>query len=202
MLPHRAQRSGSSQKLIASAVVVAGGDGKRFGGDKLSQLVGEKTILERVVNSLASAGLSEILVVVETEKIVPGSARVVVEEEHSIRAAILTGLRMAAHRRIFLAAGDMPFLNPHTIRWQISLAPSTIPVWKNGFLEPLHSVVGKNLEKFLEDGVKLGEAILASGAESVPAELFPEHEFFNVNTREDLEMARRTLREELRSSSP
>ncbi|MEM4309141.1 MAG: molybdenum cofactor guanylyltransferase [Thermoplasmata archaeon] len=180
--------------MNASAVVLAGGDGKRFGGNKLSQCIGEKTLLEHVLSSLAAAGFAEILVVVEKEVKIAGDVRVIVEKEHSIQAAICTGIATATSDRIFLTAGDMPFLSPDAILWQLSIAPYTIPVWKNGHLEPLHSVVGKNLTKFLKANTKIGETILASGARPVPAEQFPEHEFFNVNTKEDLERAREISR--------
>lgn len=182
--------------MRVSAIVLAGGDGKRFGGNKLSQYIGEKTILERVIDTLVSAGIPEIIVVISdggNENPISHDVKIVVEEVHNLQSAVISGCKKAFYERVFLTAGDMPFLKRDAILWQLSHSGFTIPRWKKGYLEPLHSVVGKRLHQLLREGIKLGDAILASGAKPIPAELFPEFEFFNVNTREDLEKARKIV---------
>ncbi|MGB9636279.1 MAG: molybdenum cofactor guanylyltransferase [Thermoplasmata archaeon] len=202
MLSNGLKCTGNSEKreLDIGAVVVAGGNSTRFGSNKLKAIIGKKSILEHVLSSLLSLGLREIVLVVsEREKLYYPGINVILENEHNLSGAISTGISACSARRVFLTAGDMPFLNPQAIYRQSMLAEFSIPVWKNGNLEPFHSVVGKNLCEFLGESHRVGEAILASGVVPVPAEAFPEYEFFNINTPEDLEKARKILEGKLLS---
>lgn len=203
MLSHglECHRSAANRKTDVSAVVLAGGDSSRFGTNKLHANLCGKTLLEHVLRALTPVGFREIIVVVNGYQNMPG-VKFVREREHTIFSAIITGIQESASDRIFLTAGDMPFLNPHAIIKQIAAAAYSIPVWQNGNTEPFHSVVSRHIVEFLQHPTRLSRAILASGSIKIPAEDFPEHVFFNVNTRKDLETACRIWNEKNARNSP
>lgn len=122
-------------------------------------------------------------------------------------AGLEAGLRMARGRFAFATACDLPFLNGIVIDKLFDLADkdlgyeAAVPVQPNGYFEPLHSVYERAkmqhaCQRALERGerrihVPLQELVV----NRVPKEKFlpmdPEQlSFFNLNTREDLKMAR------------
>jgi molybdopterin-guanine dinucleotide biosynthesis protein A len=122
-------------------------------------------------------------------------------------AGILAGMKKARGDLAFATGCDLPFLNLEVIRRLFELADkenydAVVPVQPNGFFEPLHCVYRRKkmlsaCERALEKAERRIHAPLqelrlrqipVDQLRTIDANLFS---FFNLNTREDLEAARK-----------
>ncbi|WP_297073930.1 molybdenum cofactor guanylyltransferase MobA [Thermococcus sp.] len=185
--------------------VLAGGRGKRFGGDKLLFKISGKPLISHTIERLKSADSVDEIVIVASpenaEKLKALGYRVVVDE-------LLVGPIGGIYKALslgdaFVVAGDMPLLVPEFVdfvvkRFERAKKPACVPKWSNGYLEPLHAAYSGELRSFLEkkieaDQYAINRAIRESDACYIEIESLPEEwreSFFNVNTREDLRRIR------------
>ncbi len=181
--------------------VLAGGRGKRFGGDKLLFKISGKPLILHTIERLESAGgIDEVILVASrenSEKLKGLGYRVVVDE---LLVGPIGGIYTALSLGdAFVVAGDMPLLVPEFVdliieRFNRAKKPACVPRWSNGYLEPLHAAYSKEFRPFLEEKIKskqyaINQAIRESEACYIEIESLPEEwreSFFNVNTREDL----------------
>ncbi|ASJ01445.1 molybdenum cofactor guanylyltransferase MobA [Thermococcus gorgonarius] len=181
--------------------VLAGGRGKRFGGDKLLFEISGKPLILYTIERLEKAdSIDEVVVVASPEnadKLKPLGYRVVVDE---LLVGPIGGVYTALSLGdAFVVAGDMPLLVPEFIdfiveRFKTAKKPACVPRWGNGYLEPLHAAYSSEFREFLEENIKAGQyainqAIRESDACYIEIESLPEkwrESFFNVNTRKDL----------------
>ena len=204
---------------MRSAVILAGGNGRRLGAEKsllefedrplicwtaekLSQTADEIVVVAR---SQAHAGRLEEVIsnfaplakVAFTWDSVAGFGPV---------AGLYAGMKEASGSLAFATGCDLPFLNPQVIERLFELADeedyeAAVPVQSNGFFEPLHSVYHR--EKMLlacERAIKKAERRIHAPLQELHVRrvyvdllrpLDPDLlTFFNLNTREDLEKAR------------
>lgn len=194
-------------------VVLAGGKGCRFGGDKARARFEGETLLERTVARLALV-FSEVIVVADREdRFRDLSVRCVVDRLPGLGpiGGIDAALRAASGRAIFVVACDMPFLNPEVIRWMVSLSQGydlVIPALSDG-LHPLHALyTGRSLSAIAAQ-IEKGERALCSLAEYVRSRFVLEEAFrrrdpsllsvMNINRPEDFKQASQILaKKELR----
>ena len=185
--------------------VLAGGRGKRFGGDKLLFKISGKPLVLHTIERLESAeGIDEIVIVASpenAEKLKALGYRVVVDE---LLVGPIGGIYTALSLGdAFVVAGDMPLLVPEFVdfvveRFKGSKKPACVPRWGNGYLEPLHAAYSGEFREFLGAKIRAGQyainrAIRESEACYIEIESLPEEwreSFFNVNTREDLRRIR------------
>ena len=180
---------------------MAGGRGKRFGGDKLLFKISGKPLVLHTIERLQSAdSINEIAIVASpknAEKLKALGYRVVVDE-------LLVGPIGGIYKALslgdtFVVAGDMPLLVPEFVdfiveRFKLSKKPACVPRWSNGYLEPLHTAYSSDFKDFLENEIEasqyaINRAIRESDACYIEIEGLPgewRESFFNVNTREDL----------------
>jgi molybdopterin-guanine dinucleotide biosynthesis protein A len=181
--------------------VLAGGRGRRFGGDKLLFRINGKPLLLYTIERLEKAErIDEIVLVASrenTEKLRSFGYEVVVDDLMvGPMGGIYTALSLGD---AFVVAGDMPLLIPDFIdliaeRFEETKKPACVPRWGNGYLEPLHATYSSSFRDFLWERIKSGnyainQAIRESDACYIEIEKLPEgwrESFFNVNTREDL----------------
>lgn len=122
-------------------------------------------------------------------------------------AGLLAGMEKARGDLVFATGCDLPFLNPKVIERLFELADEesydvAVPVRPNGYFEPLHSVYRR--EKMLsacERALERSERRIYVPLQELAVRKIPVDElrpfdpnllsFFNLNTREDLEEARR-----------
>ena len=110
---------------------------------------------------------------------------------------IYSGLAAAAHDLAFIAAADMPFLNPMLIRdlvGRASRADAVVPL-TDGRPEPLHAVYRKSLLNPARQRIERRELKVAPVFDAVSTVWMPEHElrrldpdlysFWNLNTPDD-----------------
>jgi molybdenum cofactor cytidylyltransferase len=107
-------------------VVLAAGESRRMGRPKQLLPFGERTILERVVDTLLTAGVGEVIVVLghlaERVRAVLGDrpVRTVVNESyrHGMLSSVKCGVRAigAEHDAVLFALGDQPHLESAVVR--------------------------------------------------------------------------------------
>ncbi len=181
--------------------VLAGGRGRRFGGDKLLFKISGKPLILYTIERLEKAeGIDEIVLVASrenAEKLERLGYGVVIDELLvGPMGGIYTALSLGD---AFVVAGDMPLLVPEFVdfiieRFYLEKKPACVPRWSNGYLEPLHAAYLREFRSFLGEKIKSGRyainrAIRESEACYIEIESLPEEwreSFFNVNTREDL----------------
>lgn len=192
-----------------SSVILAGGKSLRLGHDKITEKVGNVTLLEKVISRIDS--LSKDIVIVTAEErsfkefadnkkiktladIFPGRGSL---------GGIYTGLKKSETFYNLVIAADMPFLNGELLAYMTEVAEGfdfVIP--KIGtFFEPLHAIYSKNCVTPIETMIRktrrviieLFDFVKVRYVEAEEIDRFdPEHlSFFNINTVEDLELARK-----------
>lgn len=197
--------------MNVTGIILAGGKSRRMGEDKRFLPVGEATLLERVVSVMIPL-FPEVLIVIAQDSpalAVSGCTvhRDVVADCGSL-GGLFTGLVKAANQRVFVAACDMPFLNPDMIRWFLeydALADIVMAALPSG-LQPLHALYGKQALPVFERMVAVRELKIqhiASEPSLRTTLVTPAHwgardalaqSFQNVNTPADLDAARAALR--------
>ena len=199
---------------IRSAIVLAGGKGKRMGMIEKALLEFEgKSILERLLESLFQV-VDEVILsfrdIAQKEKF-----RTVLEKFLSCEIrfcfdtlkdvgpleGIRAGLLESRSEYSFICAGDMPFVDSRVIDLLFEKASghdAALPIWEDGKYEPLHAVYSKKLiseiEKTLEEGrlSVLTPVLRMQDLEFVEISKIREIEpdlrtFVNINTAQDLE---------------
>ena len=195
-----------------TSIVLAGGRARRLGRDKLSEMVGGQTLLQRVIEHLGLLS-EEILIVIAQHRPCPALTASPVEVVTDLYpgggalGGIYTGLVRARSLHSLVVAGDMPFLNPFLLRYLIQLSPEfdVVVPRVEGRLEPLHAVYSKNCLIPIQRRIELGELKILGFLEQVRVRYVEEAEidkldpkrlsFFNINTLADLRRARAMLKE-------
>ncbi|MDT8271675.1 MAG: molybdenum cofactor guanylyltransferase [Desulfomonilia bacterium] len=181
-----------------TGIVLIGGKSQRFGSDKVVTPVGEKLLVEHVIDVIAPL-FDEILLVGHpreplsghriVEDLIPGSGPL---------GGIFTALTHARGPQCFLFAADMPNLNQAFISYMIRRAEDydiVVPMWSKG-REPLHAIYHSRLTGRIERLLKSGERkiypllkeahTLVLDEEIIRTFGRPEEMFANINTQHDL----------------
>ena len=141
----------NSIKTMRSALILVGGRSRRMGFREKALLpIGDKTILEHVMDSLDGVVDEVIISVRDTQqqellKDYTQGYDVVLDKYRDVGplSGILEGLRAANGEYVFVAACDMPFINNDVVELLFKCAEghdAAIPVWENENLEPMHAV--------------------------------------------------------------
>jgi molybdopterin-guanine dinucleotide biosynthesis protein A len=198
--------------LDISCIVLAGGKGLRLGRDKALEIVGDKSLLQRVVSNLSLFNRDIIIVTAvgqSLSQLVNYSKSRIVPDAYPGKGAlggICTGLTASDSFYNLVVACDMPFLNHDLLRYMIQLSPSfDVVVPRLGdMVEPLHAVYSKNCLASAESLLKQGNLSITKlftlvrvryvGAEEIDR-FDPKHlSFFNINTEADLNRARELVK--------
>jgi molybdopterin-guanine dinucleotide biosynthesis protein A len=185
--------------------VLAGGESARIGTDKAFLKIGGKTLIEQILEKLLRIGDDVIVVTNSPERYNHLGVRLVsdISPGKGALGGIYSGLKASKNEYSFVVACDMPFLNVNLIRYMTLLASGHDVVIPrvNGLLEPLHAIYSKrcipSIERLLEkDDLKIVRFFSDVRVRYVEEEeinvLDPKHlSFFNINTLEDLEKARK-----------
>ena len=180
--------------------ILAGGQSRRFGEDKLLfKIRGIKTI-ERVIGS-AREVCSKIYVVAKDRKKFRDLGVEVVEDVLPDQAPIVglyTALQMSPEDKIMILSGDLPLIKPEVLKLLIEEyeEPATV-LYSDGKLHPLIGIYSRSLLPALEDYMKLGKRSLVGFLEQVKYKVVNEEDLrrvdpdlsslMNMNTKEDLE---------------
>jgi molybdenum cofactor guanylyltransferase len=111
----------------AIVAVLAGGRGRRIGGDKAATLLAGRPLISYPLQAAREAGLEAVVVAKPTTTLPALEERVVLEAElpaHplcGVLAALDHTAASASARSVVLLACDMPFLTPALLTWLASL---------------------------------------------------------------------------------
>jgi molybdopterin-guanine dinucleotide biosynthesis protein A len=190
-----------------SGVIFAGGRATRLGGVAKPLLdVGGLTIIERIVDAVRPL-VDELIAVVNDDALVGRPELRVVRDPDphaGVLPALRAGLEAARGELCLVIAGDMPFVSGPLLERLADLADGydlALPV-VDGQAEPLHAVYRREqCIPAIEAALARGERRMIAFHRDVRVREVAEQElrrvdpqlrsFFNVNTAEDLEEARR-----------
>lgn len=199
----------------ASGVLLAGGLSRRMGRDKLPLIVGGRPIIRRAYDALAAC-CEEVIPVIRGPQAPPGlseAASVVRdlrssdEEGLGPLAGLEAGLHYSRHNRVFVAAGDMPFLSEELVRYMLDRleeGPLAVVPRRGKRREPLCAAYEREalgyVSRALDEGVRSLHGFLSTlprveevGEDELRRFGEPELLLMNVNSPEDLERAREAL---------
>jgi molybdopterin-guanine dinucleotide biosynthesis protein A len=195
--------------LDISCIILAGGKSTRLGHDKVLEKVGNTSLLEQVISRIDPL-CKEIIIVTAKERTFTQLAnhqkiRIVSDifPGRGSLGGIYTGLVESKSFYNLALAVDMPFINQSLLKYMISVSKGFDFVLPrvNGLFEPLHAVYSKKcvkpIESIFNDGkkmiIELFNYVKVKYIEAEEVDRFdPQHlSFFNINTMEDLELAKK-----------
>jgi molybdopterin-guanine dinucleotide biosynthesis protein A len=194
--------------LDISGIILAGGKSLRLGHDKVLEKIGDKSLLEQVVSRIEPF-CKNIIIVTADERAFSSleknpKVRTIsdIYPGHGSLGGIYTGLVESSSLYNLIVAADMPFLNESLLSYMIEISDGydfVLPRIGN-FFEPLHAIYSRNcitpIKSILEQGkrviVELFKYVKVRYVETEEVDRFdPKHlSFFNINTAEELELAR------------
>lgn len=195
--------------MNVSCIVLAGGKSIRLGRNKVAEVIGEHSLLERVISSLSFFN-TDIIIVTAKDSSLPqltdhmhiNIVNDIYPERGSI-GGIYSGLKASRSPLNLVLACDMPFLNLNLLRYMLDISDGydvVVPQINRVIFEPLHAVYSKNcvapLERLIKDNIfriiELFPLVKVRYVKNVEIDRFdPDHlSFFNVNTEDDLMLGR------------
>lgn len=195
-----------------AGIVVAGGKGTRLGGrDKAFLEIDGEPIIARTLRLFRAIFTQTIIVTRHPERFAAFGAEVTVDRYpgKGPLAGIHAGLLACRTSHAFVAACDMPLLDPDVIRYLVDRLPRTggtpdvpdgpdaIVPWWDGDVEPLHAIYAARTLPTMERCLERDEHAVRTFLERVRVDYVAETElvrlsgaprsFTNVNTPEELQ---------------
>jgi molybdopterin-guanine dinucleotide biosynthesis protein A len=186
-----------------TGIILAGGESRRMGRDKSFLEKDGRPLIEHIIGLYAGL-FSQTIVVTNTPERYRSYGVELVSDALDIRGpltGIYSGLLGSRSEYGFVAACDMPFLNPGLITYMRTVArgrDAVVPRYA-GYLEPLHAVYRKGLLTAIEAQLRTGDRRIRSIFEHVDVRYLTEEEigrfdperrsFMNVNTPEEYKEA-------------
>ena len=197
-------------------VVLAGGKSRRFGEDKNHIMLGDKTLLEHVLFKIGDK-FQEILIVTSNSLEIQNTKKISIIEDCFEDLGPLVGVLSAmkwikenqkTYKWIATFPSDTPFFDSSIIeeyRKRITINESLLYFVKSN--NKRHNIFGLwslELQKTLEDDLinnnfrKVDKWANKIGVKTIDIDFKKFDPFFNINTRKDLEEAKKILKEKLR----
>jgi molybdopterin-guanine dinucleotide biosynthesis protein A len=191
-----------------TGIILAGGENSRMGENKAFVVMDGERLIDRTLRIFRSLFRETIIVTNSPLDYLDCDAAIVTDIYPGKKAlgGVYTGLFYAADPHAFVAACDMPCLNPGFIAWMMEQAPAydiVVPESPEG-LEPLHAIYAKTClphmkRRITQDQLKITGFYKSLKCltinYSIPTSFDPGNRMFvNVNTPDDLArlQARRT----------
>lgn len=208
-----------SPNLEISCIALAGGKSTRLGRNKITEMIGDKTLLDRVLDILSSFK-REIIIVTSAQSILPDRINYpkvkIVNDIYPGKGSlggIYTGLSASKTFYNIAVACDMPFLNTDLLNYMVEIARGyDLVAFREGDrFEPLHAVYSKNCLSSIglllqRNNVRIIEILnYVKVRYLTPQEIdrFDSRRlsFFNINTEEELLKAIEIARSEPQTAS-
>jgi molybdopterin-guanine dinucleotide biosynthesis protein A len=194
--------------MAYSAIILAGGRGKRMGHrEKALMAINGQPLVTYVIKSLEKL-VDEIIISVRDQaqgelldQILPGYSYAYDEFEHrGPLSGILSGLALCRNEFCFIAACDMPSINENVVKMLFSKSEAydaVIPRREDGFLEPLHAVYRcVSMIRETKKAIERGESIILAPIVKMNVNYLDIEDirkidpnlrtFININTPEDM----------------
>jgi len=141
-----------------TGIVLSGGENRRMGRNKAFLMLEGVPLIEHVLRALRGV-FSRIIIVTNTPALYVAYDAVVVSDAVERRGpltGIYSGLLNSKDEYNFVAACDMPFLNPGLISYMTGLVNDRdiIVPTLDGREEPLHAIYSKNLLPIIEKRIQ------------------------------------------------
>jgi molybdopterin-guanine dinucleotide biosynthesis protein A len=195
-----------------TSIILAGGKSSRLGRSKLLETIEGKSLIQQVVDRLATLS-TEIIIATAHGEAIPCSSTVRIKTVADIYpgkgplGGIHSGLTASSSPRAIVVSCDTPFLSVSLLKYMTQICPAfdiVVPRIKNE-VEPLCAVYSKNclapIQELLERDErqirKLFSMVKVEYVEEDEINRFdPEHlSFFNINSQADLDKARKLAAE-------
>jgi molybdenum cofactor guanylyltransferase len=191
-----------------TSIVLAGGKSSRLGRSKPLQTIGGRSLIQWVIDRLATFS-TEIIIATAQGEAIPCSSHVTVKTVGDIYpgkgplGGIHSGLVASSSSQAVVVGCDTPFLSVGLLQCMTRVSPGLDIVAPRikGKVEPLCAVYSKNcvapIEELLKQDelkiIELFRMVKVGYIEQRDIDSFdPEHSsFFNINSQADLERARR-----------
>ncbi len=190
-----------------AGILLAGGASERLGQDKALLEVDGISLIERVTHRLATV-VDEIVVVTDRPQQF-AFLGLAMTRDHYRGVGVLGGLHagLSTIRSDYgiLVGCDMPFLNPHLLRYLASLRHDYDVVMPRlgDYTEPLHAVYSRRCLPGIQHTIEAGQRRIMRALDGVRVRYVEQAEmepydpdmlsFFNVNGPQDLEQMRALL---------
>ncbi len=196
-----------------SCIILAGGKSIRFGHDKVLERIGNTSLLEQVITRVNPICKDIIIVTAKERNLAQLANHPKIKIANDIfpgqgsLGGIYTGLVKSESFYNLVVAADMPFLNESLLRYMIKVADGYDFVLPhvNKWYEPLHAIYSKNCISPIETILKQGKKVIVELFNYVKVKFIeadeidkfdPKHlSFFNINTKEDMEQAKKIITE-------
>ncbi len=136
--------------MEVTSIILAGGKNLRLGSNKALEIIGGKSLIERVIERVKLLS-NQTLIVTSPGQLAPpvvGEVEVLVDlyPGKGPLGGIYTGLLASRSSHNVAVACDMPFLNIELLRYMIELSrdfDAVVPRLGEGMVEPLHAIYSK-----------------------------------------------------------
>jgi len=198
--------------MEVTSIVLAGGKSLRLGRSKALEVIGGRSLIERVVERLEPVTNQLLIVTSKEQSDLPAirGAEVLIDlyPGKGPLGGIYTGLVAARSSQSIAVACDMPFINSELLCHMIDLSEdfdAVVPRWKGGWIEPLHAIYSKSCLTNMRVWVENKQLGIHSLFDELRVRYVEEEEcqgfdpellsFFNINHEADLERASKLVAE-------
>jgi molybdopterin-guanine dinucleotide biosynthesis protein A len=180
-----------------TGIILAGGESRRMGTDKALLDINGRPMIEHVLAVFADL-FEKTIIVTNTPDRYRMFGVELTSDVLDIRGpltGIYSGLLRSCDEYNFVAACDMPFLNPRLIAYLGELAAghdAVVPMFGCGFLEPLHAIYRRGILAVIETQVRKQDRGIRGMFDYIQVRYVPEDEivrfdpqmqsFRNLNT--------------------
>lgn len=181
-------------------IVLAGGGGRRLGGQKATALLAGRPLIRHVVDAVRAGGLEPVVVVKADTALPELDCRIVIEPDaprHPL-TGIVAGLRAIGAPGAVVCPTDMPFLTGELLAWLEGVTEPLAVVRAGGRVQPLLGRYAVTLlgvlERELAREPPMGELVALLGARVVEEDELrafgdPARMLVNINTAAELARA-------------
>lgn len=192
--------------MKVTSIILAGGKNLRLGRNKALEIIGGRSLIERVIERLSPLS-NQILIVTSRERVnlpTAGKAEILVDlyPEKGPLGGIYTGLMASQSSHCIVVACDMPFLNSKLLGYMIGLSgnyDAVVPRLGEGVLEPLHAIYAKSCLSKMKLHLERNQLQITSFLNTIHLRFLERAEcqrldpqllsFFNINFPSDIDRA-------------
>jgi len=192
--------------MQVTSIILAGGRNLRLGSSKALEIIGGKSLIERVIERVKLVSNQTLIVTSPGQLALPlaGEVKVLVDlyPGKGPLGGIYTGLLASPSSHSVVVACDMPFLNIKLLGYMIELSPgfdAVVPRLEEGKLEPLHAIYSRSCLGIMKTEIERNHLQISHLLTMLRVKYIERAEcqkfdpqlltFFNINCQSDLDQA-------------